>query len=167
MSMANRTKRTPEKDAEFFASVASGDPIGFAAEKVGYGRRTIYEWRDADEDFATRLDEANEAAIERMEAEADRRAIQGIDKPVHYQGERVDVIREFSDTLLIFRLKAKRPNVYRDNSKVEVEGNFTNKIVQAEPLTNEQWEALHGSPPAASNGHLNGHGSNGKANGSS
>ena len=37
-----------------------------------------------------------------------------VDKPVHYKGERVDTIREYSDALLMFLLRGHRPNIYRE-----------------------------------------------------
>lgn len=155
--MANRTTRTPKRDEKFFAALAAGDTVTKACRKAGYGRTSVFEWRRDDAEFAARYQDADEQAVERMEAEADRRAVQGIDKPVFYQGQPVgqwydaeglpcladamDVngiaravrfvrydVREYSDTLLMFRLKAKRPDRYRENSKVEHSGGI--KVVR-------------------------------------
>ena len=38
----------------------------------------------------------------------------GVEKPVHYKGKRVDTVRRFSDTLLMFLLKARRPDIHRE-----------------------------------------------------
>ena len=112
--MANRPKRTPEKDDRFFAALSAGATVGAASEAAGYGRRTTYEWREEDKDFAARWQDAIDAAVERMEAEADRRAVDGTVKPVFHQGVECGGIREYSDTLLIFRLKALKPSMYRE-----------------------------------------------------
>ena len=50
-----------------------------------------------------------------------RRAYLGVEKPVTVAGKR-EVIREYSDTLLIFLLKGARPQKYRDNIRQEVTG---------------------------------------------
>lgn len=118
--MANKTTRTPVKDAKFFELIAGGATISDACRVVGYTRSSVYLYKADDPKFAEAWDEANETAIERMEREADRRAIEGYDKPVFYEGVECGVQRQFSDTLLIFRLKAKRPEVYRERAEVAV-----------------------------------------------
>ena len=47
-----------------------------------------------------------------------RRASEGTLKPVFYQGKMCGEIREYSDTLLIFLLKARRPETYRERSDI-------------------------------------------------
>jgi hypothetical protein len=118
--MARKSNRTPEKDQEFIDLIASGSTVVDACKGVGYGYTQAYEYRKQDEAFDAAWTDADEAAVQRMEKEADRRAIIGVEKPVWYQGQEVGTIREFSDTLLIFRLKAKRPDVYRDRAEVNV-----------------------------------------------
>jgi len=86
--------------------MAAGQAVTAAAKVAGYSRRAVYDWRHADEAFRERWDEAVAIAIERMEAEADRRAIEGTLEPVFYQGSECGQVRRYSDTLLIFRLKA-------------------------------------------------------------
>ena len=116
--MANFTKCTPEKEAELLALIAGGEYLGVAAETCGISRRTVYNWRDESEDFAKRLADAQDLGdhvqIEKLEREADRRARDGIDKGIYYEGERVAVERQYSDTLLMFRLKGKKPDMYRE-----------------------------------------------------
>jgi len=114
--MTSKVIRSSEKDDAFFDALASGKPAGMSAASVGYSLAALVEWRKADADFARRWREADNLAIERMEAEADRRAVDGTDRPVFHQGKRSGEIREYSDTLLIFRLKARRPEVYRERS---------------------------------------------------
>ncbi|MBI1213988.1 MAG: hypothetical protein GC190_21205 [Alphaproteobacteria bacterium] len=103
-----------KRDGAFFEAIALGKPPGAAAAIAGYTLGLVREWRKADPEFDKRWKDADDLAIERMESEADRRAVDGTDKPVFYQGERCGEIREYSDSLLIFRLKARRPEVYRE-----------------------------------------------------
>ena len=55
--------------------------------------------------------------VEKLEAEVDRRAIEGIDHPVIYKGSITDTYKEYSDNLLMFRLKKLRPE-YRENYSI-------------------------------------------------
>ena len=102
------------KQAAFLAAFAEHATVTAAAMAAHVGRRTHYDWLEADEEYAARFKEAEEAVTEALEAEARRRAQFRVEEPVHYQGERVDTIRRYSDTLLIFLLKARRPETYRE-----------------------------------------------------
>lgn len=123
--MANRTARTSARDAKFFKALAAGKPVEKACKLACYGRSTVYEWREQDPEFAKAWDEAVDAAVEAMEAEADRRALEGVDEPVFHNGEEVGSRKRYSDTLLIFRLKALRPEKYRERVDANVRGNIT------------------------------------------
>lgn len=57
-----------------------------------------------------------------MEREAYRRAVDGVEKGVYYKGDRIATEHEYSDTLLIFMLKARAPEKYRENLKVDHSG---------------------------------------------
>ncbi len=121
-AMRGRTERTPKRERQFLDALAEGLSVTGAAARVKLGRSTVYEWRDTDSDFATAWDKAIEAGTDILEDEARRRAYERVEEPVHYQGERVDTIRRYSDTLLIFMLKGRRPGKFRDNAAVEVTG---------------------------------------------
>ncbi len=45
----------------------------------------------------------------------------GAPKPVYYQGKRVATVHEKSDALLMFLLKARRPEVYRERYAIKAE----------------------------------------------
>jgi hypothetical protein len=125
--MTTELIRASEKDDAFFNALAAGKPAGAAAIAAGYTLSAVRAFRKANAEFDGRWKEADDMAIERMEAEADRRAVDGTDKPVFYQGERCGEVREYSDSLLIFRLKARRPEVYRER--------FEHAADPARPLT--------------------------------
>ena len=61
------------------------------------------------------MDHAREEAADTLEAEARRRAIEGVEEPVFHKGQRVGTVRKYSDLLLIFLLKGVRPQKFRDN----------------------------------------------------
>jgi hypothetical protein len=93
--------------------------ITVTCRKTKIGRSTVYEWLDDDSEFAKAKDEAEKEAIELLEGEARRRAEKGVLKPVFYKGERCGSIREYSDSLMMFLIKAKKPE-YRDKVTNEV-----------------------------------------------
>ena len=105
--MARITKRTPKKTALLLGKLAEGMSITAACKAAVIARSVYYQWRDEDAEFAALADEALEAGTDRLEDIANFRATRPIDG---------------SDTLLIFLLKARRPEKYRDNSKVEISG---------------------------------------------
>ena len=55
-------------------------------------------------------------ALGKLDAEINRRAIEGVDHPVIYKGEITTTYKEYSDNLLMFRAKRLDPE-YRDNPK--------------------------------------------------
>lgn len=116
--MANRTKLTPEKRAKFLEKVKEFASVTKACEAVAISRTAIYELKGKDPEFAEQMELAQDVGTQRLEDEAVRRAYEGYDDPVYYQGERVDVVRKYSDTLLIFLLKGRAPEKYSDRVNV-------------------------------------------------
>jgi len=111
-----------EWQPRFLDELASRGLVTRACEAAGIGRRTAYDCRDRDEDFAAAWADALEVAAEAFEAELRRRAIEGVERPVYQSGELVGHIREYSDTLLIFGLKGLKPEKYRDRRAIEHTG---------------------------------------------
>ena len=107
MATAARKHRTRKKGRDLFLrALAETGNVGLSVEASGVGRSTVYEWRDKDEGFAQEWDNALDAASDVLEAEARRRAAEGTQEPVFYQGEEIGSVRKYSDLLLIFLLKA-------------------------------------------------------------
>lgn len=123
-------KFTADKRAKFLAHLAQYGFVTRAAKAAGIHRDTARDTYDNDPAFHKAWDDALAEYIEALEAEADRRAYKGTLKPVFYQGEKCGVVREFSDTLLIFRLKALRPDIYKDRVENNHTGNVTVEIVR-------------------------------------
>lgn len=114
-----RSKPTPKKLAQFLDELAASGNVLHTAEMLNLDRRALYRLRKEDAEFAAAWDEAMEQAADALEVEARRRALEGWDEPVFYQGEQTGLIRKFSDTLLIFLLKGARPEKYRDRQQLE------------------------------------------------
>lgn len=114
-----RTRFTNAKQDKLLALIADGHTVTHAAREVGVGRRTVYDHRDDDPAFAVAFDQAVEEGGEILEQEARRRAVDGTTKPVYQGGVRVGQVQEYSDTLLIFLLKGRFPEKYRERHSVD------------------------------------------------
>src|SRR5690606_38686732 len=99
---------------EFLELLATNGNVTVSAEAFNLERARLYEIRKTDKTFADASDAAMQQAADHLEAEARRRAVDGWDEPVYWQGEQVGVVRKFSDTLLIFLMKGANPEKYRD-----------------------------------------------------
>ena len=119
--MANRTKMNEERVERLLAALSEGASITKAAELSGIGRRTVYDWRAQDPEFSAAFEDAYQRGVAVLEDEAFRRAHDGVQRPVYYKGAIVDHVREFSDSLLMFLLKARDPR-FRDKTQVEMTG---------------------------------------------
>jgi hypothetical protein len=121
VAKTTRTTRTPKREEGFLRCLReSGGNVSRACEAAGLSRQTAYEWRSADKDFAERWDETVEAGTDELEEEARRRAFAGVDEPVFYQGDECGTVRKYSDTLLIFLLKGRKPDKYRERVTIDV-----------------------------------------------
>jgi hypothetical protein len=95
-------------------AIENGHPVRVACRAAGYARRCVYRWRGQDPAFADAWATAMQMAGDLLEEEADRRGRDGVDVPVFHKGEACGVKRKYADGLLLARLKAIRPEKYRD-----------------------------------------------------
>lgn len=102
----------------FLAAYAELGTLLHAAREVGIDRQTHYDWLRDCPDYAEMWEVAQEAYTEKLEREAGRRAVEGHEVGVWYQGEQVGTERKPSDNLLMFLLKARRPHIYRDRMEL-------------------------------------------------
>jgi|ETNmetMinimDraft_4_1059912.scaffolds.fasta_scaffold09265_1 hypothetical protein len=92
---------TPATRDKFLKALADTGLVNSACEIAGIDKKTAYNWRNSDEDFAAAWAEAIDKSTSLLEDEATRRAM---DK---------------SDNLLMFMLKSRDPK-YRDRSTQDV-----------------------------------------------
>lgn len=97
----------------FLKALAETGSVRAAAAISGRARSTWIALRGRDAGFAVLWEQALDSYVELLEAEADRRAMQGEEEPIFYSGKQVGVRARTSDSLLMFRLKALRPGRYR------------------------------------------------------
>jgi hypothetical protein len=93
-----------------------------AARVAGISRERSYDWRSGDAEFARLWDNAIEEAIDGIEGEAHRRAVEGYDKPVIHEGKITTTYKAYSDVLMSILLRAHRPAKYIERAALELAG---------------------------------------------
>jgi len=106
----------PKKDADgqrwqyiFLEKLRTSGNVSFAARSAGKARSVVYVLRRNDTEFAQAWEDALEEAADLLELEALRRAVDGTVEDKFFQGNVIGSIRRYSDSLLMFLLKARRP----------------------------------------------------------
>jgi hypothetical protein len=111
-----RLKLTRMRQERFLAALAETGSITAAVAEVGTSRTRVYELRKVDPVFAAAWDEAEEMAVDRLESEARRRALEGVPELLVSAGKLVRddagqpvSTRRYSDQLLLALLRTHRP----------------------------------------------------------
>jgi hypothetical protein len=145
-SNKRKTKRPLKADAAtrsaaFLAGYRQTGSVTRAAELARVDRSQHYLWMQAP-DYAEQFQRAQAEVAQAIEDEVIRRAVQGIEEPVVYQGElcyqqtynpktketrrsnKPLTITKYSDSLLQFLCRGFNPHKYRDRQQVEVTGSL-------------------------------------------
>lgn len=109
--VSGRTIRTPEKGEKLLAKLAQGYSVTAACQAEGIGRTGYYAWINDDPEFKAQAEAAIEAGTDRLEDVARRRAMNQ------------------SDTLLIFLLKGRRPDKFKDRLESKQENDVTVRVI--------------------------------------
>lgn len=120
-------KITPELWERFLQDYAELGNLTAAASKNGTSKQAIHAHVKANPEKAQELDVARGEAQQAIEAEIRRRAIEGWDEPVFFQGEEVGVVRRYSDKMLEILAKANMPERYGNKTVHEVKGTITHE----------------------------------------
>jgi len=99
---------------DFFHQLGRTGSVTTAAERSGLRRATLYKLRATDEAIATRWQRALDLGVERLQDDAMRRALDGVERPVWRNGEQVGTVQQYDNRLLQFLLKSHRPEIYGD-----------------------------------------------------
>jgi len=115
-----------------------------SAKAAKISRRTHVNWMHQSPGYPELFAEAKEAAGEALEDEARRRAIEGVRKPVIYQGKQVEILNEetgkmeklweheYSDTMLAMLLNGNLPEKFKQRSEavIKQEVKHTHELIQ-------------------------------------
>ncbi|MGC8517924.1 MAG: terminase [Steroidobacteraceae bacterium] len=110
---------TEEATQVFLMTYARTGSVTQAAQVSGVARSTWFEARKQSKELAAAWKEAHDIHKESLVDEAVRRAKDGWDEPVFYQGAQCGTVRKFSDNLLMFLIKQRDPS-YRDHSTINL-----------------------------------------------
>lgn len=105
----------PQKRA-LLTAYAECATITGAVASTDVSRRIHYHWLEVDKDYREAFAIAHEMAIAAHEDEASRRAM-GWDETLYTNNGTPYTVRKYSDTMLIFRLKALLPERYRETNR--------------------------------------------------
>lgn len=117
------------KKVAFLRAFAMRGIVLDGLEAARISRQLVKYWHDSDEWFETLYQAAMDEAGDRIEAEVYRRAIEGVDEPVIYQGmptevedvktgqKRILTVKKYSDKLAELLLKGNKQEKYRENVK--------------------------------------------------
>lgn len=123
----NPTHLTPthEKFVKFLATYSHIGVIHRAAEMVGLNYNLVSKERKRNPAFEEKFLLARKIAADRVEAEVQRRAVEGFQEPVIYQGQHMKdedgnpmYITKYSDRMLELLAKAVKPEKFRERYEV-------------------------------------------------
>ena len=121
LSRVRGTSETYDRARQrFLTHYSNSGNITWSAKRAGIDRGLVYTWQEESDQFAAAFREADLKATEVLEREAWRRANEGIAEPVYQHGKLVGTIQRYSDNLLMFLLRARAPERYRDRVDVSV-----------------------------------------------
>jgi hypothetical protein len=98
----------------FLAHLAETGILSDAAAAAGVDRSNVFRRRQDDPEFAKQVEEAIDMAADKLEAEARRRALEGVEEPVYQGGQLVGTKTVYSDSLLALLLKGRRKKVFAE-----------------------------------------------------
>jgi len=82
-----RLKLTRERQERFLTALAETGIVSVAAKIAGTSRTRVYELRNRDEAFTAAWEDAEERAADALEADAWRRAVDGVPEPLVSAGK--------------------------------------------------------------------------------
>lgn len=104
---------TNSKQRAFLSAFRESGNVRLACEVAGVARSSHYRWLRDEPAYQEAYGVDLENAADILEAEAYRRAVEGVEEPVGwYRGEAGGTVRKFSDSLTMFLLKGLRPERY-------------------------------------------------------
>lgn len=110
-------KQIHEVQMAFCRSYAVRGIIREACIASGISRRMYYKWRKSDAEFDDNCKMAEEMAADVIEREAFRRAVDGYEQPIIYQGEQTGTYTDYSDSLMSMLLKGNKKEKYKERTE--------------------------------------------------
>ncbi len=128
------------------ALLENGGHISRSCQVVGINPVTILQWKVKDPDFSRLFNNAKELSTYIIEDEIIERALHGVLVPVYHQGKVVGTKVEKSDALLMFLIKARKPEEYGDKTKVVIQSDNSKDITDVLSQAITDTDAVKYSP---------------------
>src|SRR5262245_15246237 len=109
-----RETGTKQRQRRLLGIYAETGNITEASRSARVARICHYNWLKSDPDYARRFAEATEVAADTLLLEAHHRAMDGVETPIDAKNPAAGTVRRYSDQMLMFLLKSKKPEVYRE-----------------------------------------------------
>lgn len=137
-----KLSKYPPQIQRFIRVLALTGVVARAAKAAKVHRTSMYRMRDSDPDFAELWYDCQTYRDEAMEDEAFRRAVYGVTEAVYHQGRIVGYRQVKSDTLLLKMLEAAKPEKYRQNHKIEIDGQvgLVPTLVIPSDMSEDEWD---------------------------
>jgi hypothetical protein len=111
----------PNQWKRFLKVISDGGSIGKALDASKIGTTAFYDQKKKNPDFAKAYQHAMERAMDRMEDAAYTRAVNGVKERIPTKNGTI-IRTVYSDSLLMFLLKAHRPGKFKDTVRNEHTG---------------------------------------------
>jgi hypothetical protein len=106
---------SPAMRTAFLAHLAISANVAACERLINVSPGSAYRERKRTPQFAIDWDAAMNQALDELEARLLERAVNGVEKDVYYAGKSCGRVRNYSDALAMFILRARRPDVYGRN----------------------------------------------------
>ncbi len=137
-----RNKLSEKKKQVFLTHLAETGRVLASAQRAGYADTSFLNRQRRDnEEFDKAWTAAEDAGSEALLAEATRRAVDGVQEDVYYKGEVVGQKTNYSDSMLMFLIKGKRPE-FRDRAQadVKIDANLGIAFLPTPTRSADEWE---------------------------
>jgi len=129
---------TAARRKAFLDMLAETANIAKAAQAAGVERSALYRLRQSSESFHAAWQSAMDQALDTLEATMLERAANGTEKALFYGGKPCGTVRQYSDALGMFMLRAHRPDIYGAAQGASTNGEKDERDAQA-----DEREAIH------------------------
>lgn len=135
-------KLTEEEREKYLDLLRAGLSITDACQMLNRNKQTFTKYALTDPEFKAKIDEAWKEGADVLIEEAQRRGAEGWDEPVYQKGELVGYVRKYSDNLLMFSIKGRRPE-YKENPRIDLtQNNLALNFEDRSAQISEMWRVL-------------------------
>ena len=120
-------KWTKKQEGAFLQHLRKTGNVSASIRFAGADRSSAYKKRKCDPEFKAKWQDSLSEATDALEGELRARALFGTSKPVFYGGKECGSVRSYNETLGMFLLKGRRPEIFGGSVPDEDEGNKQNE----------------------------------------